>query len=942
MPPISATTNRAPDVERYRAITESNVDQTEVWDHLDTDQREALAVVSKVLPFRTNHYVVRELIDWDRIPDDPIYQMTFVQRGMLDDASYAAMRDLVLGGASNEAIRERANTIRRGLNPHPDGQLTHNVPTLDGKPLPGLQHKYRETVLFFPGQGQTCHAFCTYCFRWAQFVNLPDIKFQAWETEHLIAYLKAHPEVTDVLMTGGDPLIMKSSVLRRYVEPLLAADLPNLRHLRIGTKALAYWPQRFVSDADADDLLRLFEEVVASGRHLALMAHYSHPVELRPEIARRAVARVRSTGAEVRVQAPLIRHVNDDPAAWAELWTTAVGLGAIPYYMFVERDTGPRHYFELPLARTLEIFREAYSRVSGLARSVRGPSMSAHPGKVRVLGVSDVAGESCFVLDMIQARDPSWVRRPFFARFDPEATWFDQLEPAFEADRRFFAEISREVKRDDCEAPAPLVVFERHRLRRPQADPRVVKIGGSLIADETDLRRAAAAIAERRREGSEVLVVGSALQGVTDQLARAAIHALCSRNGHGAAELEELRQRHVSLAAALDERPETSDGVHRVFNEIDRLTTSVRTSGSLPDPLYARLLSSGERLSVMLLAAAIRAAGVEARPVSSEDIDLRAEGPARAGCCSLPGSETAFGRLRAELRDRVLVLTGFYGVDAAGGVVLFGRGGSDDTACAVAAGLGAERLELWKDVPGFMSCDPRKIPGARVIDVLSFDEVAQLGAYGSSIVHYGCLESLRGRTTKVLVSSIEEAAAESGTRLVETVERDGTRVMALADHLGAAELRVEREGSRTPPRLASLVLDALTEAGVAAEPVSDEAGVARFVVADERAEEARDLLAGLDRGHRVTLDRSSPHIGAVGDGVATDAEIRDRMLSCLDESGVRSDLVARPAGRSGLSCTVHADDLATALRRLHDHFFDSLDPADHSALEPISAEGGAL
>jgi KamA family protein len=952
----SSTVTRPSGAQRYRAITENNVAQTEVWNRLDDEQREALAVVSKVLPFRTNRYVVEELIDWSRVPDDPVYQMTFVQRGMLDDESYAAMRELVLGDAPAEAVRARANAIRRSLNPHPDGQLTHNIPTLGGERLPGLQHKYRETVLFFPGQGQTCHAFCTYCFRWAQFVDLPDLKFQAWEVDHLISYLRAHPEVTDVLVTGGDPLIMKSSVLRRYLEPLLAADLPHLRHVRIGTKALGYWPHRFVSDPDADDLLRLFDEIVASGRHLALMAHYSHPVELGPEIARRALARVRATGAEVRVQAPLIRHVNDDAAAWAELWTTAVGLGAIPYYMFVERDTGPRHYFEIPLARTLEIFRDAYSRVSGLARSARGPSMSAHPGKVRILGVSDVAGTSCFVLDMLQARDPAWVRRPFFARFDPEATWFDQLEPAFEADRRFFAEISRDVRRDDSEPPpnpvrapapttvqAPLVRFERRRRQRPRSGLRVVKIGGSLIADEADLRRVAAAVVERRRAGGEVLVVGSALKGVTDQLARAAIHALASRNGHGGKLLEAMRERHVGLASALDERRDTRDAIDRIFDEIDGLTGSFRADGSMPDPLYARLLSSGERMSVLLLAAAIRAAGSEARPMSSEQAGLRAEGPARSGSCNLQGSADGFRRLRGDVGDRVVVLTGFYGLDAAGGVVLFGRGGSDDTACAVAAGLEAERLELWKDVPGFMSSDPHKVPDARVIEELSFDEVAQLGAYGSSIVHHGCLGALRGRPTRVIVASVEGAAAGHGTRLVETLARSRPRVMALADQEGVAELRLEphpgQGARREVPRLAAHALAALGEAGIDAEPSGAGDEGVRFEVADERAEDARAVLRRLEPDLPVSLRRTPPRIGAVGDGIATDADVHERMLGCLREAGVRSDLVARPAGRSGLSCTVHADDLSAALVALHGHFFTSDGRAERMETGLLSAEG---
>ena len=339
--------------------------------------------------------------------------------------------------------------------------MTHNVPMLDGRPLQGLQHKYRETVLIFPSAGQTCHAYCTYCFRWAQFVGLDDLKFQVQETDDFVAYLAKHPEVSDVLITGGDPMIMRTKVLRRYIEPLLVPELEHIQNIRIGTKALAYWPQRFVSDKDADDCLELFEEVDAAGRHLAVMGHYSHPVEFESGMAREAIRRVRNTGAQIRMQGPLIRHVNDDPNAWAALWTEGVRLGLIPYYMFVERDTGARNYFEVPLVRAFEIFKRAYSQVSGLSRSVRGPAMSAFPGKVRVLGVVtlrdimdsnvlEVINESSgfellgdrdrplLVCDFIQARDPAWVRKPFFAEIDDGASWFDDLRPAFGKERFYF------------------------------------------------------------------------------------------------------------------------------------------------------------------------------------------------------------------------------------------------------------------------------------------------------------------------------------------------------------------------------------------------------------------------------------------------------------------------------------------------------------------------
>lgn len=423
---------------RYRAITRTNVERSDAWSRLSPELQHAVKVVSTVLPFRTNEYVMSELIDWDRVPDDPMYQLTFVQPGMLDPKDFSTMADLLAKDASKAELKAAANRIRLKLNPHPAGQMTHNVPRLDGRPLPGMQHKYRETVLFFPSQGQTCHAYCTFCFRWAQFVGDDDLKFQSREADDLAAYLAQHEEVSDLLVTGGDPLVMKTKALAGYLEPVLSPHLEHVQTIRLGTKSVAYWPQRYVTDPDADDLLRLFERIVASGRHLAVMGHYNHPREISTPMAEEAVRRIRNTGAQVRMQSPLIAHVNDDANAWAELWQRGVRLGAIPYYMFVERDTGPKAYFEVPLHRAWSIFRDAYQQVSGLARTVRGPSMSAFPGKVLVDGVAEVAGEKVFALQFLQGRDSEWVRRPFFAKFDAKATWLDQLQPAFGESEFFF------------------------------------------------------------------------------------------------------------------------------------------------------------------------------------------------------------------------------------------------------------------------------------------------------------------------------------------------------------------------------------------------------------------------------------------------------------------------------------------------------------------------
>jgi KamA family protein len=424
----------------YHAFTLHNFRKIPQIDKLTEQQRFDIEVVGHVLPFKTNNYVLDELIDWNNIPNDPLFILTFPQKDMLFPEHYDEIAALLKQGADAATIKVAADRIRLQLNPHPAGQLKHNIPQLGDEKLYGMQHKYQQTVLFFPKQGQTCHAYCTFCFRWPQFVGLNELKFATKEIELLKAYIQEHQEISDVLFTGGDPLIMSTKHLAAYIEPLLSTDLPNLRRIRIGTKALGFWPRRFTDDADSQELLQLFRKISAAGKHLAIMAHFSHPRELSTPSVLKAIRNIRATGAEIRTQSPVLKHINDDPQLWAEMWDKQVDLGCIPYYMFVARDTGAQHYFGLPLIRAWEIFRDAYQRVSGLSRSVRGPSMSANAGKIQVLGVSEAAGEKVIVMRFLQGRNPDWVHRPFFAQYNETATWINELKPAFGEKSFFFEE----------------------------------------------------------------------------------------------------------------------------------------------------------------------------------------------------------------------------------------------------------------------------------------------------------------------------------------------------------------------------------------------------------------------------------------------------------------------------------------------------------------------
>lgn len=420
--------------------------------NLSDDLIEAIDVVGSVLPFKTNNYVVENLIDWKKVPDDPIFTLTFPRKNMLREHHYIIIKNVISNGASKSEIKEAANKIRLELNPQPAGQLDHNVPQMNGEKVFGMQHKYRETILFFPGQGQTCHAYCTFCFRWPQFVGMDELKFASKQAEILSEYISQNQEVTDVLFTGGDPLIMKTKILETYIRPLLESNLKHLRHIRIGTKALAYWPFRFLTDDDADDLLRLFSDVKKAGKHLAFMAHFNHPVELKPPAVKQAIDRILKTGAVIRTQSPVLKHINDSPKLWAEMWQKQVALGCIPYYMFVARNTGADHYFSLPLVNVWKLFREAYQSVSGICRSVRGPSMSCLPGKMQILGVNEIGDETVFTMRFIQGRGSDWVAKSFFTRFDENATWYTDLKPAFGEDKFFFTdELNNILKPNETE-----------------------------------------------------------------------------------------------------------------------------------------------------------------------------------------------------------------------------------------------------------------------------------------------------------------------------------------------------------------------------------------------------------------------------------------------------------------------------------------------------------
>lgn len=430
---------------KYKAYNLNNIKEIPEFERLSAEQRKEIIVTSQVIPFKTNNYVINELINWSDFENDLIFTLNFPKKELLENGHYNKIAGLIDKGAGKSEINKAVIDIWLQLNPFVGDQLEYNVPELDNIKLTGIQHKYNETVLFFPAQGQTCHAYCTFCFRWPQLATNSWLKFATKQTDLLIKYLKENEQITDILITGGDPMVMSANHLKKYINAILDADLPHVTTIRIGSKALSYWPYRFISDSDSEDILNIFRKVVNSGKHLAFMAHFNHPVELSTDAVKIAIKNILDTGAQIRSQSPILNNINGSPDIWIRLWKDQVNLGIIPYYMFIPRNTSAQNYFALPLVKTWEIFREAYSNVSGLCRTVRGPSMSTSPGKIQISGVMEVFGEKVITLNFLQGRDPRWTGKPFLAKYNDKAIWIDDLKPAFGQNEFFYVQRFRKL-----------------------------------------------------------------------------------------------------------------------------------------------------------------------------------------------------------------------------------------------------------------------------------------------------------------------------------------------------------------------------------------------------------------------------------------------------------------------------------------------------------------
>lgn len=282
----------------------------------------------------------------------------------------------------------------------------------DNTVVPGLQHKYPQTGLLLVTE--QCAAFCRYCFR-KRFVGSSDEEV-APDYARVAAYIRRHPEMNNVLLSGGDPLMLSSRRLHAILDHLL--PIPHLTSIRVGSKTPAFNPPRLADEA----LLSVFERIRAAGKAPVIVAHFDHFAEFSPE-AEAHIRRYQSAGVQFLNQAVLLAGVNDDADTIAATFEKCHRLGVRPYYLFQTRPVLGASHFRVPLRRGAAIVREVNRKLSGIQKTYRY-IMSHETGKIEILDVDD---RQRIHLRYHQCPETDRIGRIFSHHCPPDACWLDDL-----------------------------------------------------------------------------------------------------------------------------------------------------------------------------------------------------------------------------------------------------------------------------------------------------------------------------------------------------------------------------------------------------------------------------------------------------------------------------------------------------------------------------------
>lgn len=458
---------------------------------------------------------------------------------------------------------------------------------------------------------------------------------------------------------------------------------------------------------------------------------------------------------------------------------------------------------------------------------------------------------------------------------------------------------------------------------------RILKFGGSSVGTPERLRTVAAIIRRAQAERGPIAVVVSAFQGVTDQLL-----ALAKRAAHGddyQPRFAELEQRHLTAVKELlpvQRRSPVLTQVKLRLNELADLLHGVSLIGELSPRTQDAVAAFGERLSASILAAHLTSDGFPAECLDTRPL-IRTD--ARFGTAHVLSDET-YAALRAHFATHptLQIATGFIAATARGETTTLGRGGSDYTASLLGAALAADEIEIWSDVDGVMSADPRKVPTAFPLPGLTYQEAMELAHFGTKVIYPPTMRpAMRARIPIRIKNTLRPEAA--GTIVWDRREPHTFPVTGLTSAGGIALVRLEGAGMIGVPGVAArlfgalahrqisviLITQASSEHTICFAVTADAAQTAAEAIADEFALEIQ--LGQIDA---PAAPDECAIIAAVGEGMRHRPGIAGTLFQALGAQGVNVVAIAQGSSEINISAVVTQADETAALRAIHAAFFD--------------------
>jgi aspartate kinase len=455
----------------------------------------------------------------------------------------------------------------------------------------------------------------------------------------------------------------------------------------------------------------------------------------------------------------------------------------------------------------------------------------------------------------------------------------------------------------------------------------VMKFGGTSVEDPAAIGRTAAIVAGRVALGKKPVVVVSAMAKVTDQLLRAgAAAALGDRTG-ALAISSRLRSRHRDTAAALVKNPADLtaliDFIDQKFNSLDEVLRGLAAILELTPRISDLIVSYGERVSSRIVAAAFRELGVDAAHVDAREIIVTDSQFQRAVPQDTIIDRRAADKLRPHVDGgKVPVMGGFIASNEAGITTTLGRGGSDFTGAIVGGALNAESIEIWTDVDGIMTTDPRVCPDALRVKVISFEEAAELAYFGAKVLHPATILPAVKKNIPVYVLNSRNAACE-GTRITSLAPhcKSPFKCIAVKKRLSIIDIVASR--MLMSHGYLSTIFAIFDKYKCPVDMVStSEVSVSLTVDSNEKLPE---ISAELSHYADVKYEGRKALVCMVGEDIRGQHGIAAQVFNAVRHINVR--MISQGASEINMSFMIEEDDAEEAVRSLHAAFFKDPDPA---------------